>query len=241
MTDIIPASETTLTLAQARPLDQNPAAVYLAGLSAGSRATMRQALNTIAGMLTPGVDCLALDWSEVRFQHTAAIRAKFTEIMAAATVNKYLCALRGTLKAAWRLGLVSAEDYQRAAAVESVTGETIPAGHGLTPGELGALLADCQNDPSPAGVRDGAIIALMYAAGLRRQEVTRLELVNYDQITGRLVVLGKRNKERTGYLTNGAAAALGDWLAIRGSEPGALFWRLTQKGELVPGQLTTQA
>lgn len=241
MTDLIPTESNNLNLVQARPLDQNPAAVYLGSLSPSGRATMLQALNRIAGILQPGADALSLDWSQVHFQHVAAIRAQLVESLKAATVNKYLCALRGVLKAAWQLGFMSADNYRLAASVKSVKGETILAGAELTSGELGALMTDCNNDPSPAGVRDAAIIAIMYAAGLRRHEVTALQLANYDQASGRLVVLGKGNKERTAYLTNGAAEALGDWLAIRGSDSGALFWRLTQRGALVPGQLTTQA
>ena len=70
-------------------LDQNPAAVYLARLSLSGRRTMRQALNAIAGMLTAGqADCLTLDWSKVRYQHAAAIRAQLAERYKAATVNK---------------------------------------------------------------------------------------------------------------------------------------------------------
>jgi len=113
-----------------------------------------------------------------------------------ATVNRMLCALRGVLKAAWRLGKVSRVDYQRAADVAIVTGSTLAAGHELTPGELSALIADCENDPTSARVRDAALIALMYSCGLRRNEVAYLELENYNQETGHSVMLGKHSKER---------------------------------------------
>jgi hypothetical protein len=36
------------------PLDQQPTAVYLSSIAEGSRRTMREALNTIAAILTGG-------------------------------------------------------------------------------------------------------------------------------------------------------------------------------------------
>jgi hypothetical protein len=84
MTDLIPTSETALALAQTYPLDQNPAAVYLASLtSKGSQRTQRAALDKIAILLTGGkqVDCLAVDWSKLRYQHAAAIRRAVRSIL----------------------------------------------------------------------------------------------------------------------------------------------------------------
>ena len=220
-----------------RQLDQNPAAVYLATLaSATGRRTQRQALDTMAGMLSNGaVDCLAFPWAQLRYQHTAAIRAQLMARYKAATVNKFLSALRGVLKQAWLLHQLPAEEYQRAVTLDAVTGETIPAGRELTPGELAALLATCETDLTPAGARDAAIIAVMYAAGLRREEVTGLDLESYDPGSGRLVVLGKRNKERKLHIQNGALANLRDWLAIRGSEPGPLFYAINRGGNVQAG------
>lgn len=73
-----------LPFASASPLDQNPAAAYLASLSEGSQRTLRTALTIIATLLgTPerlddaGHDLRSLDvaWSHLRYQHTAAIRS----------------------------------------------------------------------------------------------------------------------------------------------------------------------
>ena len=60
------------------------------------------------------------------------------------------------------------------------------------------------------------MIAVIYVGGLRREEVTALNYSDYDQETGKLIIRGKRQKERTAYLQNGAGRALNDWLNIRG-------------------------
>lgn len=150
-------------------------------------------------------------------------------------------ALRSTLKAAWRLGQMTGEDYYRARDVQNVTGETLPAGRELSDGEIAALLNVCQVDPGPAGARDAALIALLYGGGLRRAEVVKLDLDDYDPETGRLVVRGKRRKERTAYLANGAARAMEDWLLVRELDPGPLFWPINKGGRLENRRLTTQA
>jgi integrase/recombinase XerD len=231
-----------LILTEQQPLDQNAAAVYIASLPAETgRRTQAQALRVIAQAL--GVDFERVNWSALRYQHTAAIRAKIAQSYSPASANKILSALRQTLKQAWLLGQMTAEEYSRAIELEPVTGETLPAGRELSTGEILALMTTCQKDKNQnAGTRDAAIIALMYAAGLRRDEVVKLGVENYDPETGKMVLTGKRNKQRTAYITNGAADALGDWLTIRGSEPGPLFVAINKGGRLDPSKpLTSQA
>lgn len=205
------------------PLEQNPAAVYLAHLTPGGQRTMGEALDVIAGFLTGG-EAGALDcrWWAVRFQHTVAVGAALATKYKASTANRMLSAMRGTLKTAWRLGQMTAEDYQRAADVAAVRGHTVPAGRELRGGEIYVLIQACIRDTSPAGARDAAIVGLMYAAGLRREEVVALNVADYDQESSRLLIRGKGNKERNAYPEEGALDALSDWLSARGMEMGAL-------------------
>ncbi len=226
----------------ALPLDQNPAAVYLAHLTQGGQRTMRGALDAIAAMLTDGeAGAFSCDWAALRFQHTAAIRARLATGYKPATANRMLCALRGTLKTAWRLGLMSAEEYHRAADVQAIRGQTVPAGRELRAGEISALMAACQRDETPAGARDAAVISLMYSVGLRREEVVSLDLRDYDPGNGRLLIKGKGNKERTAYPEDGAGDALADWLLVRGDAHGALFLPINKVGKITNRRLTNQA
>jgi len=224
--------------------DRNPAAVYLTGLSESSRRTMLQALNIIAGKLSSGeLDALSLDWSRVRYQHTAAIRAWLAGRYSPGTANKMLSALRQVLKHAWKLGQMSAEDYHRAADTGSVRGETLPAGRDLRPAEIEALLEACAADTTPAGARDAAMIAIMYATGIRRSSVVKLDLADYSRADETLHI--RSAKGRKDYLSQipqeGAIAALEDWIAVRGDSPGPLFWPVNKGGNLAPRRLSSQA
>ena len=230
-----------LILSKPQPMDRNAAAVYIASLPAKSgQRTQAQALRVIAGMFN--ADLATMKWSALRYQHTAAIRAQLAKQYSPATANKIMSALRQALKQAWLLGDMSAEDYRRAIELKPITGETIPAGRELASGEISALMNVCQADTSPAGQRDAAIIGMLYAAGLRRQEIVNLSLGSFDRDSGQIVLTGKRNKQRTAYLTNGSLAAVIDWLEVRGNDDDALFVAINKGGRLDTSKpMTAQA
>lgn len=194
----------------ALPADQRPALVYFARLGSGSRRTMRDALDVIARLLSHGHnDCATFDWSALRYEHTAAVRSvlqsavsgKTGAPLAVTTVNKMLAALRGVLREAWRLGQVPAEDFHRAIDIPNVRGSVLPRGRALTPGEVRALFEACAGDPTAAGMRDAALLAVLYGAGLRRSELVALDVGDYDAVSGGLAVRrGKAGKQRTVYV-----------------------------------------
>ncbi len=228
---------TALVVSNPLPLDQRPVSVYLASLGPGSRRTMRESLDTIARLLTGGkADALSVNWAALRFQHTTAIRTKLAESYSPGTANKMLSALRGVLNAAFQLGQMSAEDYMRAKELKAVRGKSLPAGRALTGEELTALFQACATDNTPAGTRDGALLAILRIAGLRRAEVCMLDLKDYDPSRFSLRVRGKGNKERLVYLQDGASRWLQDWLSIRGKYAGRLFCPILKNNRILAGQ-----
>ena len=85
-------------------------------------------------------------WGALRYQHTQAIRAQVAAHYSFRTANLHLGALRGVLKEAWRLGLISAADYHQAADVEAVRGHRELAGLGwesLVPARSSSSGASC--------------------------------------------------------------------------------------------------
>ena len=236
-----------LERSEALPLAQNPAAVYLAGLSEGSRRTMKGALDNVAEILTAGrcKDAFAIDWAQVQYQHVAAVRSRLDERYAASTVNKHLSAVRRTLEEAFRLGQVTAEQYQRVALVDNVDVDQEPTGRMLDRQEVAEILAACTSDPSAAGARDAAIIALWAVAGPRRAEIVNLDVSDYREREGAgWIRHSKRNKSRTVYLNNGAQRAMNDWLETRARQldaEGPLFVPVHQSGKMRNQRLSTQA
>ena len=217
------------------PASMRPALVYLAGLSRGSHRSQKSALREAAGLLTHGAcDPESLPWQALTFAHTNALRALLAERHSASYANKILSAVRGAIKAAWQLGLMDADAYMRAAAVKRIEGsdgDDAAAGRALSPGEFTALLRACAADLSPAGPRDAAIIGLGVVGGLRRGEIAALTFDAYD---GKAVTVrkGKRNKRRTVPVAAGLAAAIDDWVSLRGSHPGMLFNQVDKSGSI---------
>ena len=232
------ASRTPFSL-QSRPPHQSPATVYVQSLGKGSQRTIQGALFSLVQLMLPDqvltqeAICV-FPWEHLRFEHTTVLRARLAERYKPSTANKHIAALRGVLKAAWQLELMTAEDYHKAASINNVRGTSLPAGRSLKEGELRALLLTCQKDATIKGCRDLALIALLFATGLRRQEITLLDVADYDQETHALRVRGKGQKERLVYVeAPGAYEALHTWLVLRGEERGPLFPRIRRGGHLV--------
>lgn len=132
-----------------------------------------------------------------------------------------------------------AEQALRAAAVEDVSGERALKGREVHTGELAALLQACAADESPAGVRDAALISMAWASGQRVSELAGLTLGAVTWLDGGhecelMLKKTKGDKVRKLWLDNGAAAALRDWLEVRGAgAPGEPLWLPVLKGGAV--------
>ena len=217
--------------------DRHPVAVYLASLRPGSRRSTAGALRIVAGVL--GIELELVPWHQLRYAHTQAVRAAVSERYAPATANKLLAALRGVLRTARRLGLMSAEDCTGAVDVRNVKGSRAPRGRAVERDELRRLRAACRRSTA-LGARDAALLAVMYGGGLRRSEVVGLDVV--DVVNGTdLRVRGKGGKARTVYLGPEHARELAAWQKRRGEAPGPLLCAVTRWGTVAVRRLTDQA
>ncbi len=65
---------------------------------------------------------------------------------------------------------------------------------------------------TPEGIRDKAMLMLMYASGLRASELVSLRMENVDENAGFLRILGKGSKERVVPVADAALAALKEYM-----------------------------
>ena len=210
-------------------LTATPAALYMAQLSKGSQG-MRRCLDTIAAMLDPAHDAESFPWQKLTYRETMAVRMELVARYKPATVNKMLSNLRGVLKQTWRLGLIDADTYHRAVAVENVKSKNLLSGRALDHGEITKLFESCADDAQ--GKRDAAMLTVFYACGLRRGELAGLNLADFNPDDGSILVNGKRRKQRTVYLPESGRTRLQTWIDERGTAAGPLFCPIDQKGAI---------
>ncbi len=147
-------------------------------------------------------DATKFPWQNLRYEHSNSLPAHMLEIgYAKASVNKHLVALRRVLAEAYRLELfVDHNDYYRAVSVRSLRHESIPPrGRKLEQSELEALVRAClaqTKNPPALATRDATIISVLYATGMRRQELVTLNLADFDAREGKLRLTGKGSKQR---------------------------------------------
>lgn len=174
-------------------------------------------------------------WQEITTAHIDAIVNHFLEKkhLSPTTVNLYLTALKGTMKHAWKAGGINYADYQRIAAIKSVAGKRIKRNkRNVIRHEVLVLIDYCERELTKAGVRNAAIFALLAGCGLRRDELVRLQLNDYNQTESILYVHGKGSKEREVIIPPVVESKLQAWLAMRGQDDGAIFIKITKHDTL---------
>jgi len=195
------------------------------GLSANTLAAYRRDLALLAQWLQPqGLDLLAVQ--EAHLQAYFAHRHDHTR---ASTANRRRWCLRENLtNADPTLRMLSAKQPLR-----------VPKT--MSEAQIEALLSAPPSD-TDLGVRDRAMLELMYASGLRVSELVGLKLHHLGMSEGVLKVLGKGNKERLVPFGEVAREWLNRYLAqaraglLRGASTDAVF--VTQRGSLAGGAMT---
>ncbi len=220
----------------------NPVLLYLASLpSPNSRRAMKTALQRALRAGNIAENPLDIPWQTLTYAHFQALKVRMQEMgFSPASINQSLAALRSVLKAAWKLGLLSADEYHRAVDVQDVPNRRLPPGRVLGFDSLRALFSACRQDNSSAGARDAALFGVLFGCGLRRSEAISIDVEDIDP-EGFVKIQGKGGLERICYFSTGTNDAILDWIKIRGNWSGPLFLRIRKSGQITHSRLTPQS
>jgi site-specific recombinase XerD len=221
--------------------ETNPALEYISGLTITGRRAVEVMLAAAAKWIAEaeGLKISTIEevpWHRMRAESARAIRKRaMEEGYSPASVNLMLSAVRGTARAAWRMGLMTAEDLVRIIDVRNIPAKPIVAARRITAEQLETLVKGI-NTATASGKRDVAVISMAYCAGMARREISSLRMENIAE-TGRAVQVTipstNRRKGRTLYLDNGGADAVRYYIEARGRKPGPFFVRSRKSGALL--------
>ncbi len=215
------------------------AAAYVAAQSEAARPAVRSNLRRAATIAAGHpADWRRYPWHRADAASLEAVRNGLAGNYKPATANASLASVRGVLRRAWQHGDLDRADLERRLdALKTVKGGSAP-GRALDMGQV-ARLFGAAADGTPAGVRDAALLALLYGVGLRRAEAAAADLADLD-VTGAetwaLRVRGKGRRERLVYIGDGARDALAAWLELRGDDEGPLFAPVNKAGRVQGGR-----
>jgi integrase len=207
----------------------DPAALYLARLGTEhSRRTATAALSTVATLL--GVD--TVDWSSITYAELAMVRAGLGGY-SVSWGNTCWTVVRQVVGEARRMGLVDQQLVDDVLALPRLRGTGGRLGRDVADDEVAALLDACDPD-TVVGRRDGALVVLLAAGGLRCSETANATVGDWDAGTSRLVVpCGKGRVPRVVPMPAWAAERIDDWLEGHPGD-GRLLRAIDRWGNLGP-------
>ncbi|MBA4370318.1 MAG: integrase [Coriobacteriaceae bacterium] len=150
-----------------------------------------------------GIDPIAPTHRQLRAYLAELDRARYSR----RTIARRLSAVRSMFAFAAREGLVASDP------ASVLVSPKLPARLPKTvPDDLLTRLLEAPDPSTALGLRDGAVLELLYATGVRVSELAGLTLGDLDISQGQLTVMGKGSKERLVPLHPTAAARLRAYL-----------------------------
>jgi integrase/recombinase XerD len=232
-------------------IDRFVDAVWLEdGLSANTLAAYRRDLQALADWLEAS-QSISLDAAQEA--HLQAYFAARHRLSKATSANRRLTVFKRYYRWALRERIVPIDPTLRMLAAK----QALRVPKTLSEDQVDALLS-APDENSSLGLRDKAMLELLYASGLRVSELVKLKTLHVSLNEGVLRIMGKGSKERLvpfgdmardsllNYLQNARSALLGakqtEDLFVTGSGPKAgtamsrvMFWSLIKKYAVISG------
>jgi integrase/recombinase XerD len=232
-------------------IDRFVDAVWLEdGLSANTLAAYRRDLAALADWL---IQTSGISLSAVQELHLQAYFAARHSLSKATSANRRLTVFKRYYRWALRERIVEFDPTLRLLAAK----QALRVPKTLSEEQVDALLS-APDTNTALGLRDKAMLELLYASGLRVTELVKLKTLHVSLNEGVLRIMGKGSKERlvpfgdmardslTDYMQNARGALLGakqtDDLFVTTSGPKAgtamsriMFWQLIKKYAVLSG------
>ena len=177
-----------------------------------------------------------MPWQALDFRRVQMLYNVFIEMEAAPnTRDTVLSALRGVARQAHLADLIDERDWSKIREIRRAKGSRKLSGRAVSDNEVAAILSCC-SDGTLSGIRDKAILALLWGCGLRRGTLVRLTLKSIDFTYREIKVISKGDKEIEISIPDSVMPVLEVWMDNRGWAPGFIFLAIDRWGNLVPSE-----
>jgi site-specific recombinase XerD len=208
-----------------KKIKNNPAKVFSNSLnSKNSRKTTLRVIDYLCFEFDKS-NHITMKWSLFDYSEILKLRRKFIDKnLKPSTINSYISTLKSVSRESWRMNIIDTDTYMRIKDISSIKCNSDTAGKALNALDLNRVINYHATDIK--NIRDSAVLAIGYGAGLRAFEIAQIDI---KDITGnKIVINGKGQIIRACYLPEFSLKILNKWLRIRGNKSGAVFCSLTK-------------
>lgn len=127
---------------------------------------------------------------------------------------------------------ITADELMRIKRIEPDRGSRLPRGRDIDEAGKSQLIENAQNDDTPRGYRNAAILSFAMATGWRLSEIAGLYLGDINMSARTAITIGKGDKQRETPLNDSCLEAISDWLGLRERGDGPLFCTIGKSGKI---------
>ena len=179
-----------------------------------------------------------------RFSVNAHIQDLLNKGTGKASVNIRLAAIKKFAYESLQNGFIDDVSYNGIKNIKGIPTRGKKLGNWLNQQSVEEMINQ-PNVETSKGLRDRAILAVMFGGGLRRNEVCDLRINQLQQREGRWIIvdiIGKRDKVRSVPIASWVKALIDNWLAVYESTEDDILFVSINKGDKITGnQLTGDA
>ena len=202
----------------------NPATLYLASLrgSEASRTTAKSVMKQIAMLCDRNPE--TFPWHRLDRATVLALLEKLKQKgLADNTRNLYLSIIKGIAREAMLHQQMSDHQFSLIEQIRAIKLQRLAVGRALHVDEIAQLLDHCLYDEGTAGLRDAALLGILFGCGPRRAEVVTIDISKLNFADRSIKVIGKGNKERELEMPPRTIDLVRTWLEESGLQFGPLF------------------
>lgn len=219
---------------------------YFSAQSLVSEKATRLTFRRIAaelGILTESARIEDVAWHTITASDFSELIYLWRKRVGTVSVRRYLSALRGLSRMCFLNGMMSGDVYARIKEVKLPKGSNI-AGRGMRVERAyqKMLIDSCLADERVQGVRDAAILAVLFGSGIRREEAASLTESDINLAAGELRLKVKGGNSVVRFLSAWAIPYVQDWLEIKAlkleKKGGFVFVRINKSGVISEDRLS---